>query len=267
MSPEMPLPTSISIIIPTYNEAAQITSKLANIERSTREEIVIADGGSQDDTRVIGSSFGARVIVSSRGRATQMNAGAAAAKGEILVFLHADTHLPKGYHGYIREAMCRPGTVAGAFKLRFEGRTTPLLRFIEYTANWRSKFLQIPFGDQGIFLQRALFAEVGGFREIPIMEDLELIRRLKPRGRITIVPAYVTTSGRRYEALGTLRRTLINKASITSYYLGLSPWRIARWYDRGGSSTNKREGPGDVGDNTRKFEKKHINTRRATAWE
>lgn len=222
----------VSIIIPALNESAHIARTLATIEDPSRSEVILVDGGSRDETPDLAESWGAKLLVSQEGRAKQMNTGAAEAQGSILLFLHADTRLPKGFDDQILLALTSPGIAAGAFRLRFDGRPSPLLRVIEWTANWRSQYLQMPFGDQGIFLPKDLFVETGGFKEIPIMEDVELIRRLKRKGRIFIVPSPVVTSSRRYEASGILKRMLINKAARMGYYMGVSPWRIVRWYDR-----------------------------------
>jgi rSAM/selenodomain-associated transferase 2 len=228
------LPSSIAVIIPAFNESAKIGSTLAAIGRSSSSEIIVVDGGSVDNTQEIAASSGARVLSSPKGRARQMNAGANVARSDILLFLHADTLLPTGFEKPVRRAMVRPGVAAGAFRLRFDRRPSFLLRAVEHTANCRAVYLQMPFGDQAIFLRRELFREVGGFADTPIMEDVELMRRLRGKGNVVIVPDFVVTSARRYDRSGTLRRVLVNKVSILGYYLGVSPWRILRWYDSPG---------------------------------
>jgi rSAM/selenodomain-associated transferase 2 len=221
----------ISVVIPTLNESAYIRDALESLDEDSLGEILVVDGGSEDNTVDLAISYGAKVLITGRGRARQMNAGAATAQGEVLLFLHADTRLPGGYANRIRRALNCPGIVAGAFRLRFDRRRSPWLKIIQSTGNWRAKYLQMPFGDQALFLPRALFLEVGGFAEIPIMEDVELIRRLRSRGGIKILPTFVVTSARRYEQSGALKRMLINKASMLGYCLGVPPERVARWYD------------------------------------
>ncbi len=221
----------ISIIIPTLNEAANIANTLTSIQNASDAEIIVVDGGSNDETVALARSCGAKVIISPPGRAGQMNEGAAAAEGEVLIFLHADTRLPEGFEHHVHQVLAHPGVAAGAFELRIEA---PLrrLRIIERIANLRSRKLQMPYGDQAIFLRADLFREVGGFPDMPIMEDFELIRRLRHRGRIIIAPAPAVTSARRWMNMGIWRTTLINQLAIIFYFLGVSPYRIAHWYNR-----------------------------------
>ncbi|MBW2307584.1 MAG: TIGR04283 family arsenosugar biosynthesis glycosyltransferase [Deltaproteobacteria bacterium] len=220
-----------SIIIPTLNEAGNIVSTLKSIREASDTEIIVVDGGSDDETVPLAGSYGAEVIISPAGRAGQMNRGAAAAKGEVLIFLHADTRLPPGFDRHVHHVLAQPDTAAGAFELRID---SPLrrLRIIERIANLRSRLLQMPYGDQVIFLRADMFREVGGFPDMPIMEDLELIRRLRRRGRIVIAPAPALTSARRWIKLGICQTTLINQLAAVAYFLGISPTRIAHWYNR-----------------------------------
>ncbi|WP_392479043.1 TIGR04283 family arsenosugar biosynthesis glycosyltransferase [Nostoc sp. C110] len=221
----------ISIIIPTLNEAGNIKEAIVTTQPNTNIEVIIVDGGSKDDTIEIAQSLNVKVISSSPGRAVQMNAGAVAASGEILLFLHADTRLPTGFDDMIRTALEQPGIVAGAFKLRIDA---PLLslRWVEWGVNVRSHFCQMPYGDQAIFLTKEVFQQIGGFPELPIMEDFELIRRLKPIGRIVIILTPVVTSARRWLQKGVFKTTLLNQIVIIAYLLGVSPERIRCWYRR-----------------------------------
>jgi rSAM/selenodomain-associated transferase 2 len=228
----------ISIIIPTLNEAGNLKAAIPTVvytntanQHSTNIEVIVVDGGSQDDTVAIAQSLGVKFILSDPGRAAQMNAGALAAKGEILVFLHADTHLPAGFDVMIRTALQQPGTVAGAFALQIDASLGGL-RWVEKGVNWRSRFLQMPYGDQAIFLTKAIFQQIGGFPELPIMEDFELMRRLKTIGKITIIPVPVITSPRRWLQKGVIQTTLLNQIVIIAYLLGVSPERIRSWYRR-----------------------------------
>jgi rSAM/selenodomain-associated transferase 2 len=160
-----------------------------------------------------------------------MNAGAAVATGEILLFLHADTHLPTQFERLVRQALQNAGTVAGAFELKIDAQLRGL-RLVERMVNVRSRFLSMPYGDQAIFLKATVFHEIGGFPDLPIMEDFELMLRLKRLGRITIVPAPVLTSGRRWQKLGVVKTTLINQLIIAGYFLGIPPAQLVRWYRR-----------------------------------
>ncbi|MCM0590755.1 MAG: TIGR04283 family arsenosugar biosynthesis glycosyltransferase [Gloeotrichia echinulata DVL01] len=221
----------ISIIIPTLNEAGNIKQAIASTQPSTNIEVIVVDGGSQDDTREIAQSLGAKVISSSPGRAVQMNTGALAASGDILLFLHADTRLPTEFDIMIRTALQQPGIVAGAFTLQIDTSGWGI-RWVEWGVNWRSRLWQMPYGDQAIFITKEIFQQIGYFRELPIMEDFELIRRLKPIGRIAIIKVPVITSARRWLQTGILKTTLINQIVIIAYLLGVSPARIRSWYRR-----------------------------------
>ncbi|MFN6529933.1 TIGR04283 family arsenosugar biosynthesis glycosyltransferase [Nostoc sp. ChiSLP03a] len=221
----------ISIIIPAINEAGNIKKAIATTQASTNIEVIVVDGGSSDDTVAIAQSLNVKVISSSPGRAVQMNAGAVAANGEILLFLHADTRLPTGFDEMIRTALQQPGIVAGAFKLRIDASLLSL-RWVEWGVNVRSHFYQMPYGDQAIFLTKEAFQKIGSFPELPIMEDFELMRRLKRIGRIVIIPTPVVTSARRWLQKGVLKTTLLNQIVIIAYLLGVSPERICSWYRR-----------------------------------
>jgi len=220
-------PAKISIIIPSLNEEENIEACLASTEGSSRVERIVVDGGSGDRTVEIAHSCGARVLSTPRGRGRQMNAGARIASGEFFLFLHADTHLPAGYAETVRAALSLPGIAAGAFEFRLDA-TSPSLRFIERVANWRSRRLQLPYGDQAIFLRSSLFHAAGGFPETTIMEDYEFIMGLKKFGRIYTAPYPATTSARRWEKLGVWRATLLNEAVVVAYYLGVSPFGLVR---------------------------------------
>ncbi|MFQ5928123.1 MAG: TIGR04283 family arsenosugar biosynthesis glycosyltransferase [Acidobacteriota bacterium] len=226
--------TNISVIIPALNEAKAIGLALGSTRNCTGVERIVADGGSVDKTVEVARSFGAKVVHSPRGRARQMNAGAEAAKGGLLVFLHADTRLPEGFDNHIRYIMNQSNAIAGAFELQIDA-PSPGLRIIEQVANWRSRRLQLPYGDQAIFLRADLFREIGGFPDLPIMEDFEFVRRLRSQGQVVIAPAAALTSARRWQKLGALQTTLINQAVVLAFCLGVDPSRLARWYRRNGT--------------------------------
>jgi rSAM/selenodomain-associated transferase 2 len=218
----------LSIIIPTLNEELMITEVLKLI--GTGAEIIIVDGGSTDKTREIAEELGAKVIISSsKGRAWQMNLGAKTAKGDILLFLHGDTLLPPNYQELIVNTLSQSGIVAGAFELKIAGEEKSL-RLVEKLVNWRSHLLSLPYGDQGIFLKASIFENLGGFPDLPIMEDFELIQRLKKKGKIAIAPAAVITSGRRWQKLGVGKTTLVNQLVILGYYLKIPPRLLKNFY-------------------------------------
>lgn len=219
----------ISIIIPVLNEAARIASLINQIEKTEEIEIIIVDGLSVDNTAELASNLGVNVISTNRGRALQMNTGAKIASGEILLFLHADTELPQGFAALVQDALNQPKIIAGAFELKIEGRHRGL-RLIEKLVSLRSHFLQLPYGDQAIFIKAETFQKFGGFPELPIMEDFEFIRGLKRYGKIKILPVAVITSGRRWQQLGILKTTLINQFMIIGYYLGIPPEKLADFY-------------------------------------
>ncbi|MEG4804632.1 TIGR04283 family arsenosugar biosynthesis glycosyltransferase [Microcoleus sp. ARI1-B5] len=237
MPPENPN-LKISIIIPVLNEAPTIASVISTARNAQNVEIIVADGGSSDCTADLAKSLGVRVISTAPGRAAQMNAGATWATGDILLFLHADTLLPPGYDSSARLALAKPSAVGGAFELKIDARGHSL-RLVEIGVNWRSNFLQMPYGDQAIFLYSATFDKIGGFPDLPVMEDFEFVRRLKKQGRIAIVPQPVLTSARRWQQLGVLKTTAINQIVIIAYFLGVSPDRLAFWYKRQKKNSSK----------------------------
>ncbi|MEA5574268.1 TIGR04283 family arsenosugar biosynthesis glycosyltransferase [Calothrix sp. UHCC 0171] len=225
----------ISIIIPTLNESTNIEVAAASIQSAKNIEIIVVDGGSQDNTIEIVQKLGIKFIHSLPGRASQMNAGALLATGNILLFLHADTQLPPKFDTVVREALKSPGVVAGAFNLKINASPWSL-RLVEWGVKVRSHLFHLPYGDQAIFIKQEVFEQVGGFPELPIMEDFEMMRRLQRMGRIQIVPTAVVTSARRWLKKGVFKTTLINQMAIIAYFLGVSPTRIRYWY-RGKNNT------------------------------
>ena len=222
-------PSNISIIIPTRNEADNIGRILPEVLAVSGVEVLVVDGDSTDKTVDITKSLGAQVLSTSPGRAKQMNAGAEAAHGDILLFLHCDTKLAPGFVEQVRDALNQPGVSVGAFQLSIDGKGFGL-RVIEWLVNFRSKVLHMPYGDQGIFVTTDMFFSVGAFPPQPIMEDFELIRRLRKKGKVKILPLHATTSARRWKKLGILRTTAMNQAIIVGYLFGISPDKLAGWY-------------------------------------
>ena len=222
----------ISIIIPTFNEADEIGRAVASARQARGVEVLVVDGASTDGTIEIAGRLGARILQAERGRASQMNAGAQAARGDVLLFLHADTRLPSGFEKAVQTFMAQRRIVAGAFRLVIDAPSAAL-RLIAAAANWRARRLQMPYGDQAIFLSSELFRNLGGYADLPFMEDFEFVRRLRRHGRIELLSHAVLTSARRWRRVGTWRATLINQLAIAAYFAGVSPSRIGSWYRRG----------------------------------
>ena len=225
------IPRRISVIIPALDEERHLPATLASVSGDEGVEVIVVDGQSTDATRAVARRAAARVYAVPRGRARQMNAGAAVATGEYLLFLHADTRLPAGFAGHVRRTLARPGIVAGAFDLTIDGPHWSM-RVLERLVKFRSRRLRMPYGDQAIFLQTATFRAVGGFPELEIMEDFELVRRLRRQGRIALVAAPVVTSARRWRGEGLLRTTFVNQCILAGHLLGISSARLARWRPR-----------------------------------
>jgi rSAM/selenodomain-associated transferase 2 len=219
----------LSIIMPALNEAAEIEAALRALAplRERGCEVIVADGGSGDGTAELARPFADRVITAKRGRATQMNAGAATARGDVLLFLHADTRLPVGTDDIIRDAMARSRGLWGRFDVQFSGRVLPLIAAM---MNWRSRLTGIATGDQAMFVSRAAFDQAGGFPDIALMEDIALSKRLKRIAPPLCLRAKVTTSPRRWQTRGIVRTVLLMWHLRLAYYFGAAPERLAQLY-------------------------------------
>ncbi|MHC4243154.1 MAG: TIGR04283 family arsenosugar biosynthesis glycosyltransferase [Planctomycetota bacterium] len=230
-----PSERKFSIIIPVLNEQDQINTFLKKIKEQDFEdyfEIIVVDGDPLGGTIEAIQDKDITCITSPKGRGLQMNAGAAVAQGEILIFLHADTALPKNALKKIDEAMRDPLYVGGAFDLWIDSDRL-FLKYISVRASLRSRWNRIPYGDQAIFIRKKYFDQIGGYKEIPLMEDVDLMRRIKKDGKkIFILPDKVTTSARRWESDGILYTTMRNQILIRLFYLGISPHRLAKYYWR-----------------------------------
>lgn len=219
----------ISVIIPVLNESSTIGATLENLVRlGGSPEIIVVDGGSTDGTPALAQRH-AKVVSSQRGRAIQMNHGASLAKGNILLFLHADTRLPEGALTALKEAMTDPRVVGGRFKIRLDS-PRPIFRIIESSINLRDRLFRGFTGDQAIFVRASVFRELGGYRPLPLMEDLDLGTRLCRRGHVVRLPLAVTTSARRWERRGVIRTVVLMWLLRASYLLGVSPHTISRFY-------------------------------------
>jgi rSAM/selenodomain-associated transferase 2 len=221
----------LSIIMPVRDEAAAIAAALAALApfRARGVEVIVVDGGSRDGTPELARPLADRVLSAPRGRAVQMNAGAAAARGDVLLFLHADTRLPEGADSLMLEGLARSGRVWGRFDVRIDGGG--LLGLISLMMNWRSRMTGIATGDQAMFVTRAAFERLGGFPAIALMEDVALSARLKRISRPLALRARVTTSPRRWRKHGTLRTVLLMWRLRLRFFLGADPAKLAQAYD------------------------------------
>jgi rSAM/selenodomain-associated transferase 2 len=221
----------LSIVIPVLNEAATIAAALARLAplRATGAEVIVADGGSRDGTPEIARPHADRVVVAPRGRGAQMNAGAAIASGEVLLFLHADTRLPDDADPLIWDGLAGSPRVWGRFDVRIDGRH-PMLPLVALMMNLRSRLTGIATGDQAMFMTRGAFGAVGGFPDVPLMEDIEMSRRLKRLSRPLCVRARVVTSGRRWDERGLWRTMVLMWRLRLAFFLGAEPARLAREY-------------------------------------
>ncbi len=230
----------VSIILPVLNEAGRINEVIAHLRARNRDktaEIIVVDGDPQGVTINAIRDKGAVKITSAKGRAHQMNSGAVLASGDILLFLHADTLLPNHALAKIVVAMNDGCLVAGAFDLGINSNRR-IFRITEKYVFLRTRLTRVPFGDQAIFIRRAYFEKIGGYQDIPLMEDVEIMGRIRKRGdRICIIPAKVLTSPRRWEKEGILFCTFRNWTMQMLYALGIPPERLKKWYQEGGTAT------------------------------
>ncbi len=222
-----PFSTVISVVIPTLDSASTIGAAIRSAPDGA--DVIVVDGGSRDGTADEAARAGARVETAGRGRALQMNAGARAARGDVLVFLHADCRLPRAAAGQVTGILARPGVVGGWFPQRIEGGGA-LLRFGARGANRRARWLGLPYGDQAIFTTRTAFGEVGGFPEEPIFEDAGLARRLRRLGRLEPAGAAVTTGTEHWERLGPVSTALLDYLALGAWLAGAPPKWIAKVY-------------------------------------
>jgi len=221
----------ISIIIPVLNEASVIVQSLSSLQpfRQKGHEVIVVDGGSDDDTMFLSKPLADRVIQSPRGRSRQMNTGTTLARGDLLLFLHADTFLPEGADQIINEEIKRRKKVWGHFDVKLSGRHW-LLRIVELLMNLRSRLSHIATGDQGIFVKREIFEALGGFPEIDLMEDITLSKILKRYGRPICLWQRVLTSSRRWETKGLFRTIFLMWFLRLAYFYKVDPKRLIKLY-------------------------------------
>ena len=217
------------MIVPLLNEAGTLPDLLAHLRRIDADEVILVDGGSTDGTRELLEASGMRWVNSPPGRALQMNAGAGMAQSDLLLFLHADTRLPAAYRHALRAALADGNVVGGRFDVAFCTGALAM-QAIAWFMNWRSRLSRISTGDQAMFVRSRVFATMGGFAEIPLMEDVELSRRLKRQGRIACLRQSVCTSSRRWERHGIVRTVLLMWRMRLLFWLGASPQSLAARY-------------------------------------
>ncbi len=218
---------SVAVVIPTLNEEENLRRCLPDVARQA-DEIVISDGGSTDATTAVAEQFGARVVTGAHGRGPQMNLGARAARSPVLLFLHADTRLPEGGLERVKREV-QSGRIGGGFLATFDNRR-PLMRLGSLLVNLRTRLSRLPLGDQAQFATQQAFRDLGGFRDWPILEDLDFMRRLKRCGPTAVIHQPVITSARRYIQNGIFPTIANNWWIWLLYFLGVPPAKLARRY-------------------------------------
>lgn len=219
----------LSVVIPTLNASQTLAASLAGFGDPTRfGEIVVSDGGSSDDTLAVARAAGAQIVTGAQGRGPQLQLGARRARGDWLLFVHADTRLSPGWHGAVLDHIGRRAGQAGYFRFALDDAAAPARR-VERLTRWRCRVLALPYGDQGLLISRSLHDAVGGFNALPLMEDVDLVRRIG-RGRLRQLDCDAVTSAARYRRDGWWWRPLRNLAILTLWHLGVSPTRLVRLY-------------------------------------
>jgi rSAM/selenodomain-associated transferase 2 len=219
---------SIGIVVPVYNEAGLLAAALADLRvKAPGLPVVVVDGASSDGSAEIAREFFPVVHTSQPNRGAQLNRGAARLTADVLLFLHADSRLPADFACRIRDAMADPAVAGGCFRLRFD-EPRPLLRFYGWCTRFHSRFFH--FGDQGFFVRREIFERMDGYRELPFLEDVEFLRRLRRQGRFRVLRPAVITSARRFRRRGVLRQQLRNAILVALFELGVPAERLAAFY-------------------------------------
>lgn len=226
----------VTVIVPVLDDTVALASALGWLPRDPAVEIVVVDGAGDPGDRMMAALRSERSdVIWSRGaagRGAQMNAGAHLGRGRWLLFLHADTRLGEGWLNALRSVDAAGEWVGGSFAFRLDTRAR-WARWIERAVAWRVRAVELPYGDQALFVRRDVFDELRGYREMPLMEDVDFVRRLRRRGRLAHLAVPAVTSGRRFERDGWLRRSVANVILVALYFAGADPARLARWYHRG----------------------------------
>ncbi len=234
----------LSIVVPVLNEQSQINAAVEHIRAQSFDgayEIIVVDGDPNGGTIRVVRDEAVTCIAGSKGRGRQMNAGACVSRGDVLLFLHADTRLPPSALTNVRRVLESGKYVGGAFDLAIDSQRW-ILKYIAARANMRSRWNRIPYGDQAIFIRKDYFEKIGGFKDIPLMEDVDLMWRIRKDGReIHILRDKATTSARRWEREGAICTTLKNQIIVMLYYLGVHPDKLARLYRFGGHDQGKSQ--------------------------
>ena len=220
---------NVSVVIPALNEAGHIAASIRSAIAAHFHEVIVVDGGSTDKTISIAADLDCHVLQTWAGRALQQNLGARHATGDVLLFLHADSRLFPGCLGQIQDVLADDHVLAGAFHHRIDARGA-LFRLIEQGNALRVRWFGMAYGDQGIFLRRDVFWKLGGFPDVRLMEDVLLMRRLRRRGRVVLLPGPLTISARRWRQQGIIRQTIRNWMLLAAASLGVSPNQLARLY-------------------------------------
>jgi rSAM/selenodomain-associated transferase 2 len=218
----MKLHPTLSVVIPTLNAETALADTIQSVQ-GFFPEIIIADGGSTDETIAIAHNFGAKIVMSEKGRGRQLRAGGKAASGDWLLFLHADTRLTEDWNGEAFAFMTNPHNTgrAAVFTYRLDDPTPPARR-VERLVAWRTRSLGLPFGDQGLLISRAFYDSLGGFRDMPLMEDIEIIRQIGKR-RLAVLQSFALTSADKYQSGGWWARPVRNVCCQILYFLGIPP--------------------------------------------
>jgi rSAM/selenodomain-associated transferase 2 len=220
----------IAVVIPAFDEASDIERAVSSAA-VPHVDVIVIDGGSRDGTQELARSAGARVLSAQRGRARQLQVGFEASKSDVILFLHADTRLPLGWERAVSAALEDPETVGGAFRLKFDERGFRM-QIVEWAARVRIALLALPFGDQGIFVRRAVLAKIGGVPDVPVMEDVDMVHAMKRLGNLALIPLSATTSARRHMEGGVARVSVIHFLALVAWSLGVDRGRLAGWLGR-----------------------------------
>ena len=222
----------LDIVVPTFNAKTQLPAVLQTLASAgvALGNLVVCDGGSSDGTAALARSLGARVVTASRGRGTQLAAGARESSANWLLFLHADTRLADGWLAAVARFIADPANIAraGYFRFALDDRK-PAARRLEQLVAWRCEIFALPYGDQGLLMSREFYQQLGGYRDWPLMEDVDMARRIG-RNRLVALPVAAVTSAERFRRRGYLRQSLRNLSLLSLYFLGVPPVTLAKWY-------------------------------------